>query len=108
MRHYAKPPPCERYFPSDNLLARSAINASLSRLHDLTCDSLPRMWNAVQKGWAHPQHYAVCVRDHPLGVMEELVRLLSAVHFYWKRKGEESSVRDCGRPQAQRRETSNL
>jgi hypothetical protein len=34
------------------------------------------MWNAVQKGWAHPQHYAVCVRDLPKDVSEELVRLL--------------------------------
>jgi hypothetical protein len=40
------------------------------------------MWNAVQKGWAHPQHYAVCVRDHPKTVFEEMERLLLAVRYY--------------------------
>lgn len=80
-------PPCKRYFPADNLLARSAVNASLSRLHDLTCDSLQRLWNAVEKGWCPPPLYACAVRDFPLRVSEELVRLLSAVHFYLNRTG---------------------
>src|SRR5690348_14469867 len=85
-------PPSKRYFPSDHIFARSAVNASLSRLHDLTCDALPRLWNAVQKGWCPPPLYAVCVRDHSLRVCDELVRLLSAVHFYLKRTGEKSSA----------------
>ncbi|MGH7782275.1 MAG: hypothetical protein ACREO5_00300 [Candidatus Binatia bacterium] len=85
-------PPSKRYFPCDHLLARSAVNASLTRLHDLTCDSLPRLWNAVQKGWCPPPLYAVCVRDQPLRVCEELVRLLSAVHFYLNRTGVRTPV----------------
>lgn len=40
------------------------------------------MWNTVQKGWAHPQHYAVCVRDHPLRVLEEMERFLSAYRYF--------------------------
>lgn len=40
------------------------------------------MWNAVQKRWAHPQHYAVCVRDHPITVSKEIDRLLLAVSYF--------------------------
>jgi hypothetical protein len=102
--------PCRRYFPADNLLARSAVNASLSRLHDLTCDAIPRLWNAVEKGWCPPPIYAEAVRDHSFRVSEELVRLLSAVHFYLKRTGEKnpSSALRANLPANTAAETANL
>jgi hypothetical protein len=39
------------------------------------------MWNAVRNGWAHPQQYAVCVRDHPISVFQEIERLLIAIRY---------------------------
>jgi hypothetical protein len=40
------------------------------------------MWTAVNNHWAHPMHCAVCVRDHPLRVSEEINRLLLAVRYF--------------------------
>jgi hypothetical protein len=70
------------------------------------------MWNAVQKGWAHPQQYAVCVRDHPKSVFEEMERLLLAVRYCYPFPSTDLHFDIVGEPahkhSAEERETVTL